>query len=714
MLEVPYSMRIELEMKSLFKITLISAAYVILGFGISFSRISLKGELGLDLNSHIFDSVVKNKDFEMDLNRSQSRHYLRLSSSGEIVSKNFATFALGTELFGTYLSTRSKDDEKNLYISPRLQSYNAVLSIFPLRHYPLTLNIDKSRRNILRYEQTNRTSTNLLSPELAIVRRYDTESFIKGLNWNYAMSEKVRFSSSASSSKLKSIRAYDFNEDLNIWITVSEVFSNPANPVKTVTIENGILDDTIIVYIDYALVDSIIPGQRIETDVIEGLRYLEIYSSKYNTFTRQLDVSSDLLLKVVYVRPQGSEDTEQTSNNYESSLTIESNKIKDNLSFSYSDMENPRQNLTSTLSNINNKNTLRFTENASLSIASLYSKTTSDLDTVSSQSSTILENKTSFGYALKSGISTALNHTFSRSNSINEGIETINKEQSYSNSINFPYERINSSFSLNNTYSTRSNNTGYSNKSYTISLNARSTIQTGKWELTPENILQYGINNQTGPDISSHQIRDNLILTGERKDFWYLGNVRFQNQLDFTRSTSNDFVNTIKVFTFDLSFLREFAERYQLSGQTIQKIEDTGGNAPTPGQNEDQQSPGRDRQVSSTYRIGLRYVIRAKLSVSSVYIITKQNDANINSMSLNLFLLIPKFDIPFTSSIIRRSNKLEGLPEQTQLTNENKIKIRFRQIFINIEHVYNRENLPNEKYKYHEFYGTITRAFNIL
>jgi hypothetical protein len=267
---------------------------------------------------------------------------------------------------------------------------------------------------------------------------------------------------------------------------------------------------------------------------------------------------------------------------------------------------------------------------------------------------------------------------------------------------------------LNNTYSTRSNNTGYSNKSYTISLNARSSLQIGKWELTPENILQFGINNQTGPDISSRQIRDNIILTGERKDFWYLGNVRFQNQLDYTRSKSNDFVNTIKVFTFDYSILREFAERYQLSGQTIQKIEDTGGNAPTPGQNEDQQSPGRERQVSSTYRIGLRYVIRAKLSVSSTYIITRQNNANINSMSLNLFLQIPKLDIPFTSSVIRRSNKLEGLPAQTQLTNENKIKIRFRQIFINIEHSYNRENLPNEKYKYHEFYGTITRAFNIL
>jgi hypothetical protein len=146
------------------------------------------------------------------------------------------------------------------------------------------------------------------------------------------------------------------------------------------------------------------------------------------------------------------------------------------------------------------------------------------------------------------------------------------------------------------------------------------------------------------------------------------------SDFDYTRSTSNDFVNTIKILTFDFSFLREFAERYQISGQTIQKIEDTGGNAPTPGLNEDQQSPGRERQVRQ----------------------------------------IPRLNIPLTSSIIRRSNKLEGMPEQTQLTNENKIKIRFRQVFISFEHVYNRENLTNEKYGYHEIYGKITRAFNIL
>ncbi len=701
-------------MRTLLKNTGLTLAILILGSGYSYAQFSLTGELGVDLENHLFDSFIKDESLDLHINRSQSNHYLNLISAGVIKSEKFASYALNGEIYGTYLNTESQGIRKSSYLKPTPQSYSAKLSFFPLRRYPFTAFIDKSARQQLRYEQANKATTNILSPELAIVRRYRSEAFTKSLNWNYATSENISFISKYSNIKLKSIRNYDFDEDLNLWVVLTERLSDPNNPLKSIEIENSVTDDTILIYIDNFFIDSIIPGEKISTDVNAGSHTLEILSKKYNRFTMQLDVANNLSLKVIYVPPQGSEDSDQTSNDIAANLKIDSERFENDLVFSYSMLDNPKQNLTSSLSNLTNKYSMSISRISSFSLETSYNKNNTTLDTISSQTSDIFENKSALNYGKPTGISTSFSHTYSRNSAENNDLKTINKDQSFTNVVNFPVKSFNSLVSLSNSLSMRSNNTGYSNRSYTGGIIGASKLKIGKIELTPENNFQVSVNKQKNPDISSSQVRNKLSLVGFVKELWVIGDVNTQNQFEYTKSFYDNLSTINKLFSMDISIVRKFREKYQLMLQTIQEKETTGGSSPTPGENENQRSPGLTDQLTSTFGISLRMTPFRQLNVMTNYSSTKQNKADISSFSLSVYANVPILNLPASSIYMTRSNKMEGLEAQTQKTLESKLRYRFRQIFLELEHTYTSENLLNEKYGYHEVWGKISRRFGVF
>ncbi len=706
-------------MKAILKITGLVSMAIFLNFGYSYSDNLLTGEVGVDLTNHTYNETLKDENKDLHINRSQSNHYLKLLTSGVIKNNKFASYSLSGELNGIYLNTETSDSRKSLYLKPTLQSFSAQLSFFPLRPYRLTTFLEKSSRKTIKYE-ANISSVDIPNPELEIVRRYEAESFARGVNFNYAISKNTSIVSRFSNTYIKNVRNFDFNENLDLSVEITERFSDPAAPIKILNIENSLADNTILIYIDHSFIDSIAPGDRIYIEINEGGHLVEILSSKYNAFTRQLNVQNDISFKVAYLPLPGTSDAEQKSNTISTALKIKKKLFENDFRFSYSSANIPIQNLTSSIGNITNKHSLDISKNMLLKLETSYNKNSSVLDTLSSQASSVFHNKVAFNYGKEGGISTAFIHLYSKNNTSSDDLKTAKTDQLFSNNIGFPLENYSSLFSLSNSLGRLSDNSGYSKDSYNTAFNGDTNLRLeyGILELAPKNKLQLSLSKevekQIKTNILSKQIRNETSLDGNVKELSALGSLDFHSQFQYTKVFRNGVTTVNKLYSADIKIARDFWRDNQISIQTSQKKQTTGGSSPTPGANEDQKSLGRESEITSTYGMSLRLKPTSSLNISFDISSLKQNQVNISNLNLSITATVPYVNLPISSKLMKRSNKMEGLPTRTELTIENKMRYHFRQISIEFTHNYKSENRLNGNYGYHEFFGKLSRKFGIL
>ena len=175
------------------------------GAAASDAQMSMTGELGVDLETYGFENRLKSSDREFGVDRRISNQFLDLRLAGPLVSPELFHLETRTMFEGTYYHVAGEEDEDDVYFDPSLPTYHGALSLFPARRYPLRVYLNRNRDHSIRYEAQNRSQSDLVSPELAVVRSYRTDLGSRGLQWKLGLAENADFGAEIKREQLPGI-----------------------------------------------------------------------------------------------------------------------------------------------------------------------------------------------------------------------------------------------------------------------------------------------------------------------------------------------------------------------------------------------------------------------------------------------------------------------------------------------------------------------------
>jgi hypothetical protein len=699
---------------------LLSGLLVLSAWSCPTAQTIFTGEIGVDLESSRFDKSLKDTTRAFGIDRNLSNHFLDLRLSGPVATDKFASFSTGARLFGTYYSASQDTLSADTYIEPSIPTYFGSLSLFPMRPYPLRLYYNKSRNHTIRYEANNRGEAELFSPELAIIRRYQSDQKSRGAMWKMAFSEGVNLTTEYKHDDSKIRRIYDFDENKDIWVTFTPLNFDPIEPTHDITVKNFMvvdtLRDTVLLFIDLNLIDSVAPGEFLSVPVDSGFHEVEFVPLRLNPYRTRVEVRGDMAWTIYYNEPATPNDTEQKTNAVVGALELGNNgKFSGETYYEYSDAKEAVQRMTTLLNNFSNSMDYRPSRSVSFRTLTTFNQNDMTLDTITSQLAKTFMQTTEARLTRRRGLSSSISHSYNWLSTESTGDSISSTTHMITNQNTLPIERLNYTLEVRNSATLLSDSKNYVNNQYSTDITNTFDIRLWGVAWQPRNQTKLSKNRQENPTKEGGELENRLMLSGDITDFSVLGDVKFKGEYNYrNRELGDGATSSKKRYVFEFSSVKKFSGKYRISFLTNQEKETFGGSEPEPGDNPKQYDPARADQIKGIYRIDVQAEPIPNLNVGGNVMTIRQNSSSIMRYGASLSAKVPKLGIPIRSFIIAESRQLEGLPKQTQFVMETKVSYRFRQITVTLSHSVIRENLLTEEYTFQEIIGKISRHFSLL
>lgn len=709
------------------------------------AQTSLGGEVGTDLGIQGFNNTLDVENRRYDVDRRLSQQFLGLRFSGPLKTRNLAELSLNLRLTGTYNKVLNDADgvseSFDEYIDPRLDQVMASVGLFPLRTYPLRYTFSRMEITANRYEPQRRGDTELPSPGLAVIRRYDTETLSHRLQWQAALPREIAFSADARHEERKINRQYDLDENRDIWIVFTTSVPDPS-PTHEVDVFNS-LDDRVILFIDLALVDTLAAGESVALTIEKGVHEIDVVPTRFNRFNTTVDVQSNMQWRIVFTPPQGSTDQDQTADSVEGLIKNgESARIGNELRFLFSDQNEDVQGTTSSISNLDNKVEYEVKNGIDLTMQTTYTGTSNVVRNISSQDINSLLHRTEGRLRRTSGASASLAHSFNR-------IETITASLSSDPSapVTTPPQELNSNTNIftgrgtlptglpgdhvvdaRATGTLLSDNKGYRNDQYMGMVSNKFEIRTSGWRLNPRHEARttYSITDlstesdtRIGQESSASKTTETesrLQLDAERVHMGFMdSDLRIRSEWGW-RLRDVRAVQEIKNRYFaEVGWLLRVSTRLKVIATISQEQENFSRDVDEKllGRGDATVTVRNDR-TRHLYRMDVQAEPLTGLSLGVNGSLVQQNGTENKRLIVSLSGRVPRVNMPIRSFLISEVKSLEGLDDQKLLQWEMQTNYRFRRITLTVSYALFSETLIAEDYSYSEFYVKLSRAFDLM
>lgn len=682
---------------------------------------TLEGEMGTDVGINNFSNYLQKSARDYSVNRGLSKQYLDLRYGGPLVTEDFADLLVRARIAGTYYHVRSENEgtaeTQSEYIDPVLDNAMLSFSLFPLRTYPFHYAFGKVETNTIRYEPGRRADTELVKPDLAVVRRYNTDVLSHSAQWQAALAKDVNFSTEFKHEQSEVRRQYDFDENKDIWMSFTSQTLDPVSPTHRVDVFNR-LNDNVILLIDFIVVDSLSAGERITLNVEKGKHEIDVIPTNFNAFHATVDVQAAMQWRIAYTPPKGSSDRDQTTNSAESVLRLgnREGRLRSETRFLHSDIDENVQEMTSVLNSVNNVASYDFNPRLGVQFLTTYGSTDTDISDISSQKNSSFLQQTQGRWQKRDGPSASLLHAYNRMRSVTNGDDLRSRTHLLNGLTSIPTSLPGHWVDLRATGTFLADNRDYVNNQYITGIINKFEVRTGRFKLRPQHELKYARSTVKTrvAETTAQETESRTRLEVERPVLRWLGDLRVKAEWEWRSRDTVAELETKNRYFGELGLVKKFSRKLRLMATASKETEVYSAEAKdgvAAGDLDVKTRPNQDRLM---YRMDLQVQPWTAMTFNALGMIIEQNRSQISRITLSLSGRPPGVDLPIRSFLVAESKELEGLPGQSLLQMETQVSYRFRQISFVLAFSVYKEKLIAEDYTYTEVYAKISRAFGIF
>lgn len=676
---------------------------------------SLQGRLGLDLNTYDFKNELKDTTAAYPITRSRLSHFLDLELSGPLISSEFMQYALLTTIRGIYFTTNSDALSNSTYSGPSLTNYDAELTLFPQKRYPLRLFKGRLKDKSLIYEETFRNETDVQRPGLVTLRRYEIERSSEGASLTANISEAVNAVSGYRRNESVSTRTYEFDENRDIWVDVQPDLPDPLKVLDTVTISNQLSGVDIRVIIDQNINLLISQGLDEAVELSPGIHSVSVIPlSYYRQYEFSVTVNANAAWKVIYVPPAGGNDRREEEDNIELGLSIDGGrKYKVRSDYSYEDGLETFRGQSDKKHTFNNNIDWRLSRSLRMTAETLVSSGKSELGVISSRSDRLLSQRTTVTRGELANTIINVSHSYSRNSQEAKGSpnssSTLNEITS---SVELPVKQLSQRVKISTLASFLSTSTELSKNLYTSAIQDHLDFVTMGMRLKPNVEVSYSITNQKGPDVEARQFRVNSRLASQIINPPIVDDFRMETGARYERNTSETSGRTEKQYQADVIMNKNIGAKAQLNFLTSHKYRIQSVSQETEGFDVGEVQQPDVTIYDATYSVSLRFKPNKELMISPGYTATIGESGTVQQYTLGLETRLPLIGAPLNSFLRTQIRDFEGLEQQTTVDLETKLLFAFREIYVRLKHEYSREKLLTSVFTFHEIRAEIVRRIS--
>ncbi|HWR82163.1 MAG TPA: hypothetical protein VN285_02550 [Candidatus Deferrimicrobium sp.] len=713
------------------KQTLLAAFTAASLVGTGSAEVDLAGDLAVDLQNYNYSASLRDTSLKFSVDRRRSSHSLNLRFSSPLISDSLATISLNTRVFGTYFISKADAQSASTYIRPNLETYGGRLTLFPHRRYPLLLYHAKARDYLLRYEPNNRAEVEIIQPQLAVIRRYNSLSKTTGGLWRYTFSDQTALLTELRDAKQSSIRTYDFAEERNIWATFTPLTINPLNRVDTVTIVNKLGDADLLVLVDDIVRDTVSAMSQSAFVIDSGRHVCELVPLRYyNAYRFRITVRGAMLWQVEFKAPATPLDQVQRTKSATASFTYGgAGRLSSRTYFERTEQTESFQELDVKLTSLSNSAAYKFSRVANVDVLTTYTSNGSDIGEISTQDNTSFVHATTMRYGGENRFQASLMHSYNRNESnsitrtpspidstqlIENQVKIASDLQSVVNQLSLASRRFGHRLNVKNTFSSLSDNTGYGSDQYSTTISNGVQFQYRRITISPQHDLRYAYDVRRHPDQKASELESKIGFRGETSRRRLLGDLQFRGEYTLRRRSDSRQVDTKGLYLFETLLSRKFGKNYRLVFLMSQQLETFNTRVSLDGAQTELGASTRPNEHRATYKVDLQTSPVKDVMLGGGVMLITQPGTTVSRWNLNLHASVPFIRIPFQSTLSSERRNITGLPGQANLLLENKLTYQIRHVVLVFRHSYSREKLVNVTYAINEIDARISRQFEVF
>lgn len=677
---------------------------------------SMTGSVGADMGIYTFENTVfPPRTTTYDVDRRMTNQWLDINAMGPLVNGYFANYNLRARLQATQIRSVTDGVKSTEYFNPDVTNYFASVGLFPNRPFPLMVYSGRTRSHNIRYEASNRNELDSDAPGLAVLRRYQSSNEGTGAQWRYSVTPNLEFGIEGKTTRDQLERQYDFDENRNIWVDYHIISPGPG-PYYDVEVVNFIPDTDVLLFINYAFIDTVKANSTLPISVEEGVWDVEFVPVGLNSFRDRVAVASNMHWNLYFNDPPGSKDLDQ----YNDVLTAKMNygrsgKLTSDAYFEYNDGREDVQDMVTNLTVFNNLANYRMTPNSSLSSLTNYSQSLADVGVVSHNLSSNFMQQTTGKWRRPGSVGATLRHSYFYMTS-ETGVDYVSSRNNIVNGlVNVPTHWNKHEVDLQLTANLLDDSKGYLNHQYASEMRNRLEFRELGMRWLPRHMIKYSKGKQENPFSDSNEIESRLRLEGEHARLGQLGALKVVGDWQWRERDNQSRTDTNSKTIAEFGLTKNFGKPYKLQvvygweketfGLVDKELEESGS--------AHEGTPAREPELRTSLRMNLKAAPATWLNLGAKAMWMKTNDTRIEKYGFSLSIKIPKLRIPIKTFISKENRELVGVRPQTLFKADTRMSYNIRQIRLVLSHKYTDETLVSEHYIYSEFRVKISRDFDI-
>ncbi len=702
----------------------ISFVLLLLSANIS-AQYRIKGSLGVDLHA-INSSSESNANSYSPNNATRfiSNHYVSFANGGSIKTENFANYFLSAMLKGFFTSMKTNTLQLGSYSSPELNNFSGNIIFFPKRSYPLSFFYIKMKDVSLKFNESERSSTELLTPGLAILqkRRINEEKY--GTYFSSKLFSGATLDASFNNQKTDNSYDYDFDEDRKIIISSLELPGDIFTNTVSVIFNNKIKDDSVRII--SGTFNEIIPPEFTFTITFDsGSHFIDViplHNYMQSSISVNLNHEKNYVINIDVEKFPVKNDIINDNTEAMIDFSYLTKKLKIKTNFSHIDLFSASTHLKELSDGF--KNSLLYQISRKFDIVINSEKTaresiTGGIDKLITDNS---KNLTTLNFIQRKGLIGSVSHDYKLDVlETTDGIKIETDNTKYIAKLALPSERYKHHISFNGELS-QQNKTGFgrdeaTNKSY--ELRNRMELSSGRLKFVPMSSIKIDSREKIGDTLKSESegLTMNSSFEISQTDNRLLGEVSTKLGHVFTKTTENNSTKTSSQVLWDFLFRKDLSEKHTISLSTSHTWRFTGDFDTEERDTITQQSvlvtKVTPTEYSNTISINYNSSQFKDVEFSTNFSLANAKGSKTTGILFKLDTYIPYIKFPFSTEIIKQYRDLEGMPRQASFKTESEISYRYNQIDLTISHIFSTDELILDTYKFYELSISITRKFGI-
>lgn len=685
----------------------------------------INGSLGVDL--HAISSSSKSNFNSYPANNATrfiSNHYISFANGGNIKTENFASYSLSVMLKGFFTSMKTNTLSLGSYSSPNLNNFSGNITFFPKRSYPLRLYYLKVKDVSLKYNEAERSKTELLTPGLAVLQKKRMDDQKYGTAFSSKLFNGASIETSYDNQSTDNSYDYDFDEDRNIVVSSLELPGDIYNNTVTVIFNNKIEDDSVRII--SGTINEIIPPEFSTTITFDsGFHFIDIiplHNYKQSSVSVNMKQGQNYVIDIEIEKFPVKSDiiSEITEAAIEFNYLSKSLKLKTN--YSYIDLFSASTSLKEISDGIRNTLSYRISRKIDLLVNTEKTIRESSTDGLNKQVADNSQNLTTINFTQRKGIIGSLSHDYKKSvNENNDGSESKTNNTKYTAKLALPSERFKHLISLNSELIKQDKTGTIDDKSSNISYEMMNRMEFyyKKLKIIPLNSIKIDSRNKTADTLENNSkgLTINSSLEGSQINSRLLGDVSSKFGYVYSKTDEESGTKSSSQAIWDFMLLKNISEKHSISLTTSHAWRFTGD---VDGEIRDsitQQSVVITVVTPTDYSNSTSVSYNSNqfedVEFSTTLSLANSKGTKTTGVLIRLNTYIPYIKFPFTTEIMKQYRDLEGMPRQTSFMAETLISYRYNQINMKISHLYSKEKLILDTYKFYELSINITRDFGI-